>query len=76
VRLSPAQKQTLFYYARLKKVSAGVLLRSALETLSPSAAGGGKAGQRGQDANTPSGKTAGRPARRAVGRKFAKKKHR
>ena len=76
VRLSPAQKQTLFYYARLKKVSAGVLLRSALETLSPSAAGGGKAGQRSRDANTPPGKAAGKPARRAVGRKFAKKKHR
>ena len=76
VRLSPAQKQTLFYYARLKKVSAGVLLRSALETLSPSAAGGGKAGQRGQDVKTPPRKAAGKPARKAVGRKLAKKKHR
>jgi hypothetical protein len=76
VRLSPAQKQTLFYYARLKKVSAGVLLRSALETLSSRAAGGGKAGQRCQDANTPPRKAAGQPARKAVGRKLAKKKHR
>ena len=76
VRLSPAQKQTLFHYARLKNVSAGVLLRSALESLSPRTAGGNKAGQRGSAANTPPRKAAGRPARKAVGRKPAKKKHR
>jgi hypothetical protein len=76
VRLSPAQKQTLFHYARLKNVSAGVLLRSALETLSPRATGGDKAGLRDQDAKTPPRKAARKPARKAVGRKPAKKKHR
>jgi hypothetical protein len=76
VRLPPAQKQTLFHYARLKNVSAGVLLRSALETLSPRAARGDKAGQREQVANTPLRKAAGKLARKAVGGKPAKKKHR
>jgi hypothetical protein len=76
VRLSPAQKQTLFHYARLKNVSAGVLLRSALETLSPRAARGDKAGQQDRETNTLPRKTTRRPARQAVGRKPVKKKHR
>jgi hypothetical protein len=33
VRLSPDQKRVLFFHARRQKVSAGVLLRSALEAL-------------------------------------------
>jgi hypothetical protein len=76
VRLSPAQKQTLFHYARLKNVSAGVLLRSALEALSPRATKGVKASRSGQEVRSPHRKTAGKPARKAVGRKPAQKKHR
>ena len=75
VRLSPAQKQTLFHYARRKNVSAGVLLRSALETLSPRVARGDKAGRQDQEANALPRKAARKPARKAVGRKPAQKKH-
>jgi hypothetical protein len=35
VRLPPARKRTLFQCARQKKVSAGELLRTALEAFSP-----------------------------------------
>jgi hypothetical protein len=51
VRLAPDQKRTLFKTARQKKVSAGELLRAAIEALSDGAAavrkdGSGKAGLR------------------------------
>ncbi|MDD2764909.1 MAG: ribbon-helix-helix protein, CopG family [Opitutaceae bacterium] len=51
VRLSPAGKRILFHHARRKKVSAGVLLRSALEALLP----------------RPSQAKRGAPARKAAG---------
>lgn len=76
VRLSPAQKQTLFRYARLKNVSAGVLLRSALEALSPRATKGAKASRSGQESRAPRGKAAGKPARKAAGRKPGEKRRR
>lgn len=41
VRLAPDQKRLLFRSARQKKVSAGELLRAALETLSPRPASAG-----------------------------------
>ena len=56
VRLSPASKRVLFRHARRKKVSAGVLLRSALEALLP-------APSRAKQA-APAGKTAGKKARK------------
>jgi Arc/MetJ-type ribon-helix-helix transcriptional regulator len=55
VRLSPAQKRVLFHHARRKKVSAGELLRAALEALfarsadgkaRPARAGGKAAGRK------------------------------
>ena len=76
VRLSPAQKQTLFRYARLKNVSAGVLLRSALEALSPRATKGAKAGRSGPEVRSPHRKTAAKPAHKAGGRKPGEKQHR
>jgi len=69
VRLAPDQKRTLFKTARLKKVSAGELLRAAIEALSNGAAanrkdGGGKTGPR------LAAKKAGVPlAKKAAGRK-------
>jgi hypothetical protein len=76
VRLSPAQKQALFRYARLKNVSAGVLLRSALEALSLGGTVGAKAGRRGKNANTAPRNAARKPARKAPGRRVAKWRHR
>ncbi len=40
VRLPPARKRSLFHCARQHKVSAGELLRAALEAFSPRAANG------------------------------------
>jgi len=76
VRLSPAQKQMLSHYARRKNVSAGVLLRSALEALAPRTAGGGKVRQRRSKGNTPPPRVAKKPPRKAAGRKPAPKKKR
>lgn len=62
VRLSAAQKRTLFHQARRKKVSAGELLRAALEALAPV-----KRGRKSPAAARRGGKSAGRgkrPARR------------
>ena len=76
VRLSPAQKQMLSHYVRRKNVSAGVLLRSALEALAPRPAGGGKVRQRRSHGNNPPPRVAKKPLRKAAGRKPAQKKHR
>lgn len=76
VRLSPAQKQMLSHYARRKNVSAGVLLRSALEALTPRTAGGGKVHQRRGNGNTTPQRVAKKPPRKAAGRKPAPKKKR
>jgi hypothetical protein len=76
VRLSSAQKQMLSHYARRKNVSAGVLLRSALEALAPHPAGGGKVRQRRSKVNTPPPRMAKKPPRQATGRKPAPVKKR
>jgi Arc/MetJ-type ribon-helix-helix transcriptional regulator len=53
VRLAPDQKRTLFKAARQKKVSAGELLRAAIEALSATAPAAGRNG---------GAKTSARPA--------------
>jgi Arc/MetJ-type ribon-helix-helix transcriptional regulator len=50
VRLSPAQKRVLFQHARRKRVSAGELLRAALEALFARSAGGKARPARGKPA--------------------------
>jgi hypothetical protein len=67
VRLAPDQKRMLFKTARQKKVSAGELLRAALEAFS--AAASPKAGLRAT-----SGKDGQRPVEKAAGKKPAARK--
>jgi hypothetical protein len=67
VRLAPDQKRMLFKTARQKKVSAGELLRAALEAFS--AAASPKAGLRAT-----SGKDGQRPVKKAAGKKPAARK--
>jgi hypothetical protein len=70
VRLAPDQKRMLFKTARQKKVSAGELLRAALEALSDgAAAASSKAGLRAT-----SGKGGQPAAKKAAGRKPAVRK--
>jgi hypothetical protein len=69
VRLSPDQKLMLLHYARRKNVSVGVLLRSALEALVPSPAGGGKVRRERSNGNTPPRRVAKKPPRKAASRK-------
>lgn len=66
VRLAPDQKKILIKTARLKKVSAGELLRAAVEALS---AGAAKAAARAA-----SGKDGQQPVKKATGKKFAARK--
>jgi hypothetical protein len=73
VRLAPDQKRTLLKAARQKKVSAGELLRAALEALAGGAAvserkGAAKAGR------PASGKTGSKPLAKAAGKKLAGRK--
>jgi hypothetical protein len=73
VRLAPDQKRTLLKAARQKKVSAGELLRAALEALAGGAAAPGKnsAAKAGRPA---SGKTGSKPLAKAAGKKLAGRK--
>ena len=64
VRLSSGQKRVLFDHARRRKVSAGVLLRSALEALAVRTAGA---------APKPAARKA---AKKVIGKKPARKKKR
>ena len=69
VRLTPDQKRTLFKAARQKKVSAGELLRAAVEALSTAAPASGRNGGP-KSGIRPAPAKAARPApRKAAGRK-------
>jgi Arc/MetJ-type ribon-helix-helix transcriptional regulator len=64
VRLAPDQKRTLFRSARQKKVSAGELLRAALETLSPRPASAGADRKQQSTESNMSKKAAKKPAKK------------
>ena len=69
VRLAPDQKRTLFKAARVKKVSAGELLRAAIEALSDGAAVPGKDGGAKAGLRLPAKNTGGPPQKKAAGRR-------
>lgn len=64
VRLAPDQKRTLFKTARQKKVSAGELLRAAVEALSTGAAAAGRNGAPRAGTHLASAKAGKKPAAR------------
>ena len=63
VRLSPVQKRALFQHARRKKVSAGELLRAALESLAPASGSRSKSARGAQTARKEA------PARGSAGKR-------
>ncbi len=69
VRLAPDQKRTLFKAARQKKVSAGELLRAAIEALSATAPAAGKNGAPRTSARAAAPKVAPPPRKKAAGKK-------
>jgi Arc/MetJ-type ribon-helix-helix transcriptional regulator len=69
VRLAPDQKRTLFKAARQKKVSAGELLRAAVEALSDGASQSGKDGHAGTGPRSAPKKSGVSPAKKAAGKK-------
>ncbi|HUJ42202.1 MAG TPA: CopG family transcriptional regulator [Opitutaceae bacterium] len=73
VRLSPAQKRLLFHHARRQRVSAGVLLRTALEALARGCRGGH---HRRRAADSLPGKTSRRAASKVTGVKRLGRKRR
>ena len=74
VRLAPDQKRTLFKTARQKKVSAGELLRAALEALVDVAAAPGRNSDAKNGPRPASVKTGKGPVTKAAGKKPAAKK--
>ena len=74
VRLAPDQKRTLLKAARQKKVSAGELLRAALEALAGGAAAPGKNSAAKAGPGPVSVKTGSKPLAKAAGKKPATKK--
>jgi Arc/MetJ-type ribon-helix-helix transcriptional regulator len=67
VRLSPGQKRRLFQNSRQKKVSAGELLRAALEALVKRPAGTSAGRQTGRDAARGSKSNPGKGVRKQLG---------
>jgi Arc/MetJ-type ribon-helix-helix transcriptional regulator len=74
VRLTPDQKRILFKTARQKKVSAGELLRAALEALSDGATAAGRNGDGKTGLRPSSGKTGKKLAAKAAGKNAAARK--
>ena len=74
VRLAPDQKRTLLKAARQKKVSAGELLRAALEALAGGAAAPGKNSAAKAGPGPVSVKTGSKPLAKAAGKKPAARK--